>query len=447
MTDDTIYALGSAAGRAGIAVIRVSGPQAFAALNLLTGGAAADIAVRRAVLCRLRDPLTKEVLDSALVLKFPGPKSFTGEDVAELHLHGSQAVVAGVLEALGTIGRLRSADAGEFTRRAFYAGRMDLTEAEGLADLIEAETISQRRQALAQMQGGLARQFSLWRDRLIRALAHMEADIDFPDEDMPIVLPAVKRDLTDLVGVMAQALAATGIGERIRNGVRVALLGPPNAGKSSLLNRFAQRDVAIVSNLAGTTRDVIETRLELNGMAVILSDTAGVHDSRDAIEQEGMRRALAEAERADLCLLLAEAADAENLGDLTRFRKSGSALIINKIDQMSLDEEKIQRLSNDGPLFQISVKTGAGLETLVAWLEAQISPWRSKPDQVLMTRNRHRQGIMRCETALRRALGETLPELAAEEIRLAIYELGRLTGRVDVEDVLDVVFQDFCIGK
>ena len=199
MTDDTIYALGSAAGRAGIAVVRVSGPHAFAALDLLTGAGAERIAARQAVLCRLQDPITKEGLDTALVLKFPGPKSFTGEDVLELHLHGSHAVVAGVLEALGTIDRLRSADAGEFTRRAFYAGRMDLTEVEGLADLIEAETTLQRRQALAQMQGGLARQFTDWRDRLIRTVAHVEADIDFPEEDLPDgVLPAVKRDLADL---------------------------------------------------------------------------------------------------------------------------------------------------------------------------------------------------------------------------------------------------------
>ena len=448
MTDDTIYALGSAAGRAGIAVIRVSGPRAFAALGLLTGAGAERIAARQAVLCRLQDPITKEGLDTALVLKFPGPKSFTGEDVVELHLHGSHAVVAGVLEALGTIDRLRSADAGEFTRRAFYAGRMDLTEVEGLADLIEAETTAQRRQALAQMQGGLARQFTDWRDRLIRAVAHVEADIDFPEEDVPDgVLAGVRRDLAGLADAMAGALAATGMGERIRNGVRIALLGPPNAGKSSLLNRLAQRDVAIVSHLAGTTRDVIELRLDLNGMAVILSDTAGIRDSRDAIEQEGMRRALAEAERADLCVLLVEAAEAQNLGRLQRFRDSGSALIINKIDKMSLDEEKIRLLSHDGPVFQISVATGTGVEAVLAWLEAQISPWHCDPDRVLMTRNRHRQGIMRCEAALRRALGETLPELAAEEMRLAIYELGRLTGRVDVEELLDVVFQDFCIGK
>ena len=448
MTDDTIYALGSAAGRAGIAVIRVSGPRAFAALGLLTGAGAERIAARQAVLCRLQDPITKEGLDTALVLKFPGPKSFTGEDVVELHLHGSHAVVAGVLEALGTIDRLRSADAGEFTRRAFYAGRMDLTEVEGLADLIEAETTAQRRQALAQMQGGLARQFTDWRDRLIRAVAHVEADIDFPEEDVPDgVLAGVRHDLADLADAMAGALAVTGMGERIRNGVRIALLGPPNAGKSSLLNRLAQRDVAIVSHLAGTTRDVIEVRLDLNGMAVILSDTAGIRDSRDAIEQEGMRRALAEAERADLCVLLVEAAEAQNLGSLQRFRDSGSALIINKIDKMSLDEEKTRLLSHDGPVFQISVATGTGIEAVLAWLQAQISSWHCDPDQVLMTRNRHRQGIMRCEAALRRALGEALPELAAEEMRLAIYELGRLTGRVDVEELLDVVFQDFCIGK
>ena len=341
MTEDTIYALGSAAGRAGIAVIRLSGPQAFAALDRLIGGGVAQIAARKAVLCRLQDPATQDWLDTALVLKFPGPKSFTAEDVVELHVHGSHAVVAAVLQALGSIDGLRSADAGEFTRRAFYAGRMDLTEVEGLADLIEAETAQQRRQALSQMQGGLARQFTAWRDRLLRAVAHVEADIDFPDEDLPDgVLPAVKNDLADLADAMAEALAGTGIGERIRDGVRIALLGPPNAGKSSLLNRLAQRDVAIVSNLAGTTRDVIELRLDLKGMAVVISDTAGIRDSQNLIEQEGIRRALAEAERADLCLLLVEAADAENLGELQKFRAKRSALIINKIDLSGLDQEK-----------------------------------------------------------------------------------------------------------
>lgn len=432
---DTIYAVSTPPGRGGVAVIRVSGSEAGSALDGLIAGDRP--APRVATLGVLRHPLSGEMLDKALALWFPAPRSFTGEDAAELHLHGGRAVVDGVLGALSTLPRLRIAEPGEFTRRAFTNGKMDLTEAEGLADLIDAETQAQRRQALDQMGGALGRLYEGWRRELIRVLAYLEADLDFPDEDLPEgVADQVRPKIIELLSAIDVHLADNRRGERLRSGVQIAILGPPNAGKSSLLNALAQRDVAIVSEIAGTTRDVIEVHLDLGGYPVILADTAGLRETSDAIEDEGVRRALRRAEAADLKLFLTDAREetpAEPVAD-------GAILVFNKTDL--------------APGFQlpfpaacaVSVRTGAGLPVLLKLLEERVSSVIAGPN-VALTRARHREALEECRFSLSRSLEADLPELGAEDVRLATRALGRITGKVDVEDLLDVIFRDFCIGK
>lgn len=396
----------------------------------------------------MADPADGTPLDRALVLWFEGPHSVTGEDVAEFHLHGGRAVVEGVLGALGGVPGLRPAEAGEFTRRAFERGKLDLTEVEGLADLIDAETAGQRRQALRQMSGALGRLYEGWRQSLIGALAHAEAEIDFPDEDLPAALsrkiaPAVDR----LTEEIAAHLADGGRGERLRDGVEVVILGPPNVGKSSLLNRLAGRDAAIVSEEAGTTRDVVEVRLDLAGIPVTLADTAGLREAASAIEQEGVRRALARAENADLRLWIA-ATDRDG-GLAGGFGQAGpdDVRVVNKID---LAQGSAATYETAGA-FAISADRGDGIDRLVEALTTRVSASYGVTEAPAVTRARHRVGLEEAVRHLKRAAealrigGET--ELLAEDLRLAARALGRITGRIDVEDLLDVIFRDFCIGK
>jgi len=440
----TIYALSSGAGPAGIAVIRVSGAQAGAALLRLAGRDALP-GPRRAERVALQDPCGAGPIDDGLALWFPAPHSYTGEDVAEFHVHGGPAVIAALLAALGRIDGLRMAEPGEFTRRAFINGRMDLTAAEGIADLIAAQTDAQRRQALRQAEGGLAEIYDSWRDRLVRALAHLEAYIDFPDEEIPdSVSEEIDREILALVDAILRHMDDHRRGERLRAGLDIAIVGPPNAGKSSLLNRLARRDAAIVAETAGTTRDVIEVVLDLGGYPVMLADTAGLREAEGAVEEEGVRRARRRAEVADLRILVLDGNDPAGLAGARGLVGPATLVALNKCDLGPT------RIGVEGPslgVCRISAATGEGLEAFLDLLEGAVRDRIGVAEQPVITRARHREALEHCLGALERARRATLPELAAEDLRLAVRALGRITGRVDVEDLLDVIFRDFCIGK
>jgi tRNA modification GTPase len=439
----TIFALSSGRGRAGVAVIRLSGPAAGQALTTLSGRELP--APRLAIRVRLRTPDGDE-LDDALALWFPGPHSYTGEDVAELHVHGGPAVCDAVLTGLAELPGLRPAEAGEFTRRAFENGKLDLTQAEGLADLIDAETEAQRRQALRQMDGALGRLYEEWRQTLTTALAHLEATIDFPDEDLPDqTATEVTPKIQSVLDSITQHLDDAHRGERLRDGLYVAILGAPNVGKSSLLNWLARRDAAIVSATAGTTRDVIEVYLNLEGYPVLVADTAGLRESADAVEDEGVRRALDRARHADLKLVMVEAGAWPEVDPHAAALVDEDALVlVNKIDLKAFDGP----LTLAGrPALPISILTGAGLEALIDALLPEVGKRLAGGAAPALTRLRHREALETCVENLRRSLNEAAPELVAEGLRLAVRALGRITGRVDVDDLLDIVFRDFCIGK
>ena len=450
----TIFALSSGRPPAAIAVVRVSGPRAGVALEKLIGRLPEP---RRAALARVRDPASGEVIDEALALWFPAPRSETGEDVAELQLHGGQAVIAGVLDALATIEGCRPAEAGEFTRRAFENGRLDLTAVEGLADLIAAETPAQRRLAFRQLKGLIGDRAEAWRRRLIEALALVEARIDFSDEaDVPedLIGPALyaAQQLRDeIAGVLADGRR----GERLRDGLVVAIAGPPNAGKSTLLNRLARREAAIVSPYAGTTRDVIEVHLDLDGYPVTLLDTAGIRDSDEPVEQEGVRRARERAAAADLVLWVIDgSAGGPAIEDQPKNLANAAIwLVRNKIDRAAATSstDAAKHDSNEYKFtISISALTGTGMEALTAALSDYAKAYFASTESALITRARHRRALEETVAALDRAVVRDHAndeELIAEELRSAATTLGRLTGRVDVEDILDVIFRDFCIGK
>ncbi|MFZ4604779.1 MAG: tRNA uridine-5-carboxymethylaminomethyl(34) synthesis GTPase MnmE [Caulobacter sp.] len=441
---DTIFALATAPGRAALAVVRLSGPEAGAALTALAGKLPAP---RRASLRKLRDAAGGPI-DEALALWLPGPASYTGEDSAELHLHGGQAVVEAVVDALAAVG-LRLAEPGEFTRRAFQNGRLDLAQAEAVADLIDAETTAQARQALDQLGGGLSRRYDGWRDLLIESLAVLEAAVDFPDEDLPEDVAARARPpLRTLLGELQAALSDADRGRRVREGFRIALIGAPNAGKSSLLNALAGRDAAIVTATAGTTRDVIEIPLVVAGYKVLLADTAGVRDTAEAIEAEGVRRARAWAEDADLRLWVVDQSasdgDWREAADLAR---AGDLLVLNKSDLARGGDELAASASTDIERLPLSVISEVDVDALRAWLQTRIVSALSGAEFPAATRLRHAESLTEAAERVRRALAQAEPELAAEDVRLAARALERVSGRVDPETVLDRVFSSFCIGK
>lgn len=435
---DTIFALASGGSRAAISVLRLSGAGAGPALRRLLGGLPAP---RLASLRRLRHPDNAELLDQALVLWFPGPASYTGEDAAELHLHGGRAVLEGVSEALLGLG-LRPAEPGEFTRRAFLNGRMDLTAAEGIADLIAAETAAQRRQALRQAGGALARRYEGWSARLTRLLAHQEAAIEFAEDGLPNDLEAeVRASAAGLATEIRGHLDEGGRGERLREGLWVVILGAPNAGKSSLLNALAGRDAAIVSARAGTTRDIVEVRLDLGGVPVWLADTAGLRETPDEIEAEGVRRARRRAEEADLRIALFAADQPPDAATLALLDEA-TLVVASKVDLAP----PVLLPGGRRPL-AISVRDGTGLEEFRRRLDRLAAERAGLTEEASLTRPRHRAALAEAVSWLDEAAAASMPELTAEALRAALRALGRLTGRVGVEAVLDVVFGDFCIGK
>ncbi len=434
---DTIFALSSAPGRAGVAVVRVSGPAARNVVLTLTGAAVRE--PRKAVLRELTGA-DGQAIDQALVLWMPGPNSFTGEDVAEFHIHGGRAITAALLERIGALPGARPAEPGEFTRRAVENGKLDLTQAEAVMDLVDADTEAQRRQALTQHGGALGRLYDEWRARLIKALAWAEAEIDFSDEDLPGEL--VVRSRAEIIGIIERIqihMQDSRRGEIVRDGIHLTVIGPPNAGKSSLINALAQRDVAIVSEIAGTTRDVIEVTLDIGGYAVTVADTAGLRETADAVESEGVRRALARAGASDATLLMLDAnAESPFAGLLPGAREKAALTIWNKAD--------LRQPPADG--LSLSLKTGDGWDILLAAIQRIVADKAGYAGEALViTRARHRRALEDALAALRRAVGRTEAELFTEDLRLAVRAIGRITGRVDVEELLDVVFRDFCIGK
>ena len=496
MDGPTIYALGtpapSRAHPGALAVVRLSGPRAADVLLLLTKSATLPTP-RRLVLRTLCDPSTGEAIDRGLVVWFEAPHTETGEPMAELHLHGGRAVVGAALEAIRRLGFCRLAEPGEFTRRAFENGKLDLTEAEGIADLVAAETEQQRCLALQQMDGALHALYEAWRKMGLGTLAHLEAAIDFPDEDLPAGLDRNVRDGIVRLQEGIGAHLADRRGERLREGLHIAIIGPPNAGKSSLLNLLARRDAAIVSETAGTTRDIVEVHLDLGGWPVVLADTAGLRESPDAIEQEGVRRARARAASADLRLLVLDAsgdwktAMQTLTAETENWDTARDLVVLNKIDLAAPDlplkphaEEGAERPSRSmgtstasvvhasrrpfGPpqhevfavpsegttagLVPLSARSGEGLPELLARLErvagALMDEGAAAPP---LTRTRHREALAEAHASLGRALGAPEIALAAEDLRLALRAIGRITGTVRVEELLDVIFRDFCIGK
>jgi tRNA modification GTPase len=448
---DTVFALATAPGRAAVAVIRLSGPEANRALTVLTGGR--RTAPRVAGLRTLRLP-DGPVLDKALVLWFPGPASYTGEDCAELHLHGGSAVVDGVTDALLRLG-LRPADPGEFTRRAFENGKLDLSQAEAVADLVDAETDAQRRQALAQLDGELARRHAKWREALVDALAVLEAAVDFPDEDVPEAVAGEAAPIIDQVLIeLAEALADGERGERVRDGFRIALIGAPNAGKSSLLNALAGRPAAIVTETPGTTRDVIEIPLNVAGFRVLLADTAGLREARDPIEAEGVRRAKAWAASAGLRLLVIDGSSRDaTWREATVQARPGDLCIINKHDLPAGAASRDARAwATEHGLEVVDLSLfAAKAEGVMRRVTERVVKALSGADFPAATQARHRRDLITAQQHLtrgRRALAlRAQVELAAEDVRLAARALARVNGRIDAEDVLDRVFARFCIGK
>lgn len=440
--DQTIFALSSGRVPSAIAIIRVSGPQARLAVERLCGKLSAP---RLAQFATLRD-LDGSALDESVTLWFPAPHSATGEDVAEFHVHGGRAVIAAMFDALGAIDGLRPAEPGEFTRRAFENGKLDLTEAEGLDDLIHADTDRQRRQALRHLKGLLGAKAESWRQQIIEASALIEAGIDFSDEgdvSTELVAPALRK-IAALKSEIEETLISSAQSERLREGLTVAIAGPPNAGKSTLLNRLARREAAIVSPHAGTTRDVIEVHLDLDGYPVTLIDTAGVRDTHDPVEQEGVRRARDRARTSDLVLWLVDANDNSARPLKSEGDHAPVWIVRNKVDLVGANGGGAARAQ-----FDISASRGDGMSELVAALVIYARDYFGSGEMALVSRARHRTLLRETVAALERAgrSADKGDELLAEELRIAIHSLGRLTGRVDVEDILDVIFREFCIGK
>lgn len=432
----TIFALATAPGKAGVAIIRISGPKAHNCLVPLTKKTIPK--VRQATLRELYHPITNQLIDQAIILTYSSPNSFTGEDIVELNIHGSRAVINILLEVLASFDDFRLAEPGEFSKRAFLNGKMDLTAAEGLADLIEAETLVQQQQAVRQATGELAKLYDQWKKKIIRALAFLEAYIDFPEEDIP---DSVTEEICDIVKSMKNTLIHhlndKSRGEIIRRGIYVTILGSPNVGKSSLLNYLAKRDVAIVSNIEGTTRDIIEVNLDLGGYPVTISDTAGIRETNDLIEQEGVNRAFKNAKIADIKIIMLTAENHKN-SEILSLVDDNTIVLINKIDQQPLEIKNA---------ISISIHKNIGLDLFLKKLTNLVNDKFSPTSDPLITRQRHRYYLNLCLENLFQFNIENELELSCEDLRLAARALGEVVGNIDVETILDEVFINFCIGK
>ena len=442
----TIYALSSGPGVSGVAVIRVSGPETGLVIKSLTGK---DLTSPRvASLRKINYINTSKIIDEGIIIWFPGPDSYTGEDMAEIHVHGSKAVILAVQNEISKVKNCRLAEAGEFTRLAFQNGKINLLKAESIADLISAETEIQRSQALKIMQGKSSDKFNELREKLLKILSFVEAKIDFPDEDLPNEnIDKIKQDVTEVLNEIKKILDDQKVGEIIREGYKIAIVGPTNAGKSSLLNNLSNREVAIVSEIAGTTRDVVEAHLNIDGYPVIISDTAGIRDSKDEIEKKGIRLSLKKAENADLKLVVVDAKSIDLTGFLNDLLKNNAILVINKSDllKVKLDPE-IAKLNH----VQISLKENLNIDKLILKIKDNLKNKFISEEDILITRERHRQHLIQCADYLKSFLNKNHKkdfDKAAEDLRLATRHLGIIVGKVDVEEILGSIFNDFCIGK
>ena len=442
----TIYALSSGPGISGIAVIRISGPETSKAIQLLTGKSVPK--PRIATLRKINKINTSELIDEGIILWFPGPESYTGEDMAEIQVHGSKAVIDALHTSISNIENCRLAEPGEFTKLAFQNGKINLLKAESIADLISSETEIQRQQAIKIMNGKSADQFNFLREKLLKILSHVEAKIDFPDEDLPSdILKKIKKSSDDVLINIEKILDDQKVGERIREGFKIAILGPTNAGKSSLLNHLSNRDVAIVSEIAGTTRDVIETHLNIDGYPVIVSDTAGIRESKNEIERKGIKLSLNRAEEADLKLVVVDAKNLDFTDVLKGLLDENAILVINKSDLLESDiDPEIKKLDH----VLISIKENLNIDELILKIKNNLKNKFITSDDILITRERHRQHLEQCLEHLKNFNKKNEVEdfdKAAEDLRLATRHLGMIVGKVDVEEILGSIFNDFCIGK
>ena len=442
----TIYALSSGPGISGLAVVRVSGSQSKVIMNSIIEG---DIKPRVATLKKIRKINSREVIDEGIILWFPGPKSYTGDDMLEFHVHGSRAVIDALLNEISKIEKCRVAEPGEFTKNAFQNGKISLLEAESIGDLISSETEIQRRQAVDIMSGIQGKKYEGWREKLLKVLSNIEAKIDFPDEDLPQnILSNIKNTTQTVSQEIKKALDDKKVGERIREGFKISILGPSNAGKSSLLNYLSRRDVAIVSEIAGTTRDVLETHLNLDGYPVILSDTAGIRDAKDEIEKRGIKLALKKSENADLNIVVIEPKSGHFTGVLKGLISSeNTILVINKSDLAP--QAEFENYKNLNPII-ISVKEEKNLDKLILEIRNRLKNKFLSTVDTIITRERHRQHLIQCLSYLdsfkeKKDIQEF--DKAAEDLRLATRHLGMIVGKIDVEEVLGSIFNDFCIGK
>ena len=442
----TIYALSTGPGVAGIAIIRISGPDVLRVIKSLTGKEIPK--PRMATLRKINYINTSELIDEGIIIWFPGPESYTGEDMAEIHIHGGKAGVLAVQNEISKIKNCRLAEPGEFTKLAFQNGKISLLKAESIGDLISAETEIQRLQAVKIMSGKSSDKFNEFREKLLKLLSFVEAKIDFPEEDLPIEnLKKIKQDSSDVLKEINKILNDQKIGEIIREGFKIAIVGPTNAGKSSLLNNLSNREVAIVSEIAGTTRDVVETHLNIDGYPVIISDTAGIRDSKDEIEKKGIKLSLKKAENADLKLVVVDAKTIDLSGFLNEFLKNDSILVLNKSDllyeELSPDIKKLNHVL-------ISLKDNLNVDKLIEKIKENLKNKFISEEDILITRERHRQHLIQCVDHLKNFADKNDKDdfdKAAEDLRLATRQLGMIVGKVDVEEILGSIFNDFCIGK
>ena len=442
----TIYALSTGPGVSGIAVVRVSGKETAEVVKQLIGD---DLPVPRvATLKKLKNSNTNEMIDEGVVIWFPGPSSYTGEDLAEFHVHGSRAVVSALHSSISGIKNCRLAEPGEFTKLAFQNGKINLLKAEGIADLVSAETEIQRKQAVEIMSGKSSDKFTSWRAKLLKILAHVEAKIDFPDEDLPKdILDEIQKTSNQVSKEIEKVLDDQKVGERIREGFKIAIVGPTNAGKSSLLNYLSKRDVAIVSEIAGTTRDVIETHLNLDGYPVVVSDTAGIRESKNEIEKKGIKLALNRAEDADLKLIIVDAKSVDFTSVLEELIDENAILIVNKSDLIA---GNINNELKKHDHILVSIKNNLNLDKLILKIKKKLENKFISYGDILITRERHRQHLEQCISHLKNFKNKNGSEdydKAAEDLRLATRHLGMIVGKVDVEEILGSIFNDFCIGK